>query len=109
MDVKFEHCYIYEGNLVAHLRNFMDNDLKGRCYTHVLDLDVEFAYSEEPVPFSEIGSLTFQPIKVGEVWARKNFACEWFHLTGKLPKDVDRKELYFAFGIQGEALLLSHV
>lgn len=106
MDVKFEHCYIYEGNLVAHLRNFMDNDLKGRCYTHVLDLDVEFAYSEEPVPFSEIGSLTFQPIKVGEVWARKNFACAWFHLTGKLPKDVDRKELYFAFGIQGEALLV---
>jgi len=78
-------------------------------YTDELILKSQKAFSvtlPKTVPFNEIGTLTFKPIQLGEVWAEKNFACAWFHLKGKLPKDVDRKELYLDFSNQGEGLLV---
>lgn len=106
MEPKFEHCYNYEGLVVEQLRHFLQRDFQNLCYTGVLELQTEFAYSEEPVPFKEIGNLKFKPIQLGDVWAEKNFDCAWFHLKGKLPKDIDRKELYLDFSNQGEGLLV---
>ena len=40
------------------------------------------------------------------MWARENFACAWFHLTGKLPQGTARENLYLDFQNDGEALLV---
>ena len=103
---QFKHNYQHERELEYHLGQFLEHDLKWRCRESVLVLEVSFAYSEEPIPFEEIDSLQFKPIKAGEVWAEKNFACAWFHLTGKLPEGIDRTNLWLDFGNGGEALLV---
>lgn len=102
----FKHKGQYEGELEWYEKGFFENEFKAMCYTKVLDLNVSFAYSDEPTPFSEKSSLVFKPIKVGDVWAEKNFACAWFHLEGKLPVDIDRKGLYLDFFNGGEGLLV---
>lgn len=103
---KFEHNTLYQREWENYNEHFLRAELSKRCYQKVMDLDVSFAYSEEPTPFEEIGRLEFKPLKIGEVWAKKNFACAWFHVTGKLPKDVDTTELYLDFSNDGEGLLV---
>ena len=105
--IVFAHKDQYERELEAwYVRKFAEKEMKDLCYENVLPLNVTFAYSEEPVPFEDIKNLEFKPISVGEQWASKNFACAWFHLTGKLPKDVDREGLYLDFSNSGEGLLV---
>lgn len=96
----------YEQDLQIFTQRFLDGKLKELCHHKVMDLNVTFAYSEEPVPFAQIGALEFVPIQIGGVWARKNFACAWFHLTGKLPAGLDKAQLYLDFMNDGEALLV---
>ena len=96
----------YEDDLEIYHKRFFEGEFKELCFQKVMDLDVSCSYSEEPVPFSEIGKLPFQPITIGGVWARKNFACAWFHLYGTLPADVSRDELFLDFENDGEALLV---
>ena len=88
------------------LRVFLEGELKEKCHEDVLTLQAEFAYSDEPVDFKDIPSLTFKPIQKGEAWATKNFGCAWFHLTGKLDKDIDRSNLMLDFLCGGEGLLV---
>lgn len=103
----FQHKGQYERELeIFTLKKFIEVEFKELCREKILDLDVTFAYSEEPVPFAEKDSLVFKPIKKGEIWAKKNFACAWFHLTGKLPKEIDRKNLYLEFCNDAEGLLV---
>ena len=103
---KFERAYKGDELLQWKLSLFFEGELSRRCYEEVTGLSMEFAPSDEPVPFEEIASLQFTPIQVGDVWARKNFACAWVHVTGTLPKNVDRNSLYLDFGCNGEALLV---
>ena len=102
----FAHRGQYEREIEFQNDQYLHGEFLYRCRKHVMHLDVTFAYSEEPVAFEDISTLTFKPLKVGEVWARKNFACAWFHLTGKLPADVERKHLYLDFSNGGEGLLV---
>ena len=103
----FAHKEQYDRELEwLKLRHFFEHEFIGLCHTRVMPLDVTFAYSDEPTPFEEISSLDFKPIQVGDVWAKKNFACAWFHLTGKLPEGIDRTDLYLDFVNGGEALLV---
>lgn len=104
---EFKHKEQYDRELEwLRVRRFFENDLLPLCHTNVLDLNVTFAYSDEPTAFEDIGTLEFEPIKVGDVWAKKNFACAWFHLTGKLDKGVDRTDLMLDFADGGEGLLV---
>lgn len=104
---EFKHKEQYDRELEwLRVKRFFDNDLLPLCHTNVLDLNVTFAYSDEPTAFEDIGALKFEPIKVGDVWAKKNFACAWFHLTGKLDKSVDRADLMLDFADGGEGLLV---
>ncbi|MBQ3356184.1 MAG: alpha-mannosidase [Oscillospiraceae bacterium] len=96
----------YERDLEILLGRFIYQKLKTLCWQHVLSLDAAVACSAEPVPFSEIGNLDFCSIQEGEVWARENFACGWFRLTGKLPANTDRSGLYLEFFNDGEGLLV---
>lgn len=102
----FEPWNKYEEDLEVFVSRFLTGKLKALCYPKVMDLNVSFAYSEEPVPFEQMGNLTFEPIQVGDIWAKKNFACAWFHLTGKLPEKTDRAGLCLEFSNDGEGLLV---
>lgn len=96
----------YEGDLEFFTKRFLEGKFKEMCFQKVMDLDVSCAYSEEPIPFEELEKLPFQPIAIGGVWARHNFACAWFHLAGTLPEGTAREELYLDFENDGEALLV---
>lgn len=103
---KFEHKGQYERELEIYLKKFSEEEFKALCTTKIADLSVEYAYSDEPVKYSEMSSLRFKPIKIGEVWAYKNFACAWFHLYGKIDSSVEINDLYLDFCNGGEGLLV---
>ena len=104
---EFKHKDQYDRELEwLKLRKFFETDLHAACYTKVMDLEATFAYSDEPVAFEDISKLNFQSIKIGDVWAKKNFACAWFHLTGKIDKNLDRSDLFLDFSDDGEGLLV---
>lgn len=102
----FEAWNKYEEDLEIYTRRFLEGELKNRCFQKIMDFRVCYAPSKEPVCFENISELAFVPIKIGGVWARENFACAWFKLTGKLPADTERDELYLEFANDGEALLV---
>lgn len=103
---QFEPWNKYDQDLENRMKDFLCGRLKELCYRKVMDLDVSFAYSEEPIPFEQIQTLSFSPIRTGDIWARKNFACAWFHLTGRIPAEMDRSDLYLDFANDGEGLLV---
>ena len=96
----------YEEDLEIFMKRFFAGKFRDLCFPKVMDFQVEYAYSEEPVPFEEAKTLNYIPIQVGEAWAKKNFACAWFHLTASLPEGTDRENLYMDFQNEGEALLV---
>ena len=102
----FEPWNKYEEDLEIFTKRFLEGQLRALCYSKVMDLDASYHYSEEPVPFNQISCLNFEPISIGGVWARQNFACAWFHLTGKLPAGTETDQLYLEFANDGEALLV---
>lgn len=103
---QFESWNKYEQDLEIFVGRFIHQKLKQLCRPRVIALNAAFAYSKEPIPFSEISTLEFVPIQEGEAWARENFACGWFHLTGKLPENTDREGLCLEFFNDGEGLLV---
>ena len=79
----------YEEDLEIFTKRFLEGELKNRCFQKIMDLQVYYSASKEPVCFEKVPELTFTPIEIGDVWARENFACAWFKLTGKLPADLE--------------------
>lgn len=102
----FEQWNKYEEDLQIYTKRFLKGELKNRCFQKLMDFAVSYAPSGEPVCFENISELTFTPIEIGDVWARENFACAWFHLTGTMPAGTDTRELYLDFQNEGEALLV---
>ncbi|MDR0855570.1 MAG: hypothetical protein LBN25_04285, partial [Christensenellaceae bacterium] len=80
--------------------------LAAKVYTKVSELDAEFAYSKEPVPFALLKAQKFTKIKRGEVWNRDNFGCAWFHFSGKLPP-ADKGRLALLISLQGEGVTVN--
>jgi len=102
----FEAWNKYEEDLEIYTRRFLEGELKNRCFQKIMDFKVCYAPSKEPVCFENISELIFEPMKIGDVWARENFSCAWFHLTASLPAGIDTQELYLDFQNEGEALLV---
>ena len=102
----FEEWNKYEEDLEIYTKRFLEGELKNRCFQKIMDFQVSFAPSDEPIPFEQVKTLSYIPIEIGDVWAEKNFACAWFKLTGKLPADMEYSELYLEFANDGEALLV---
>ena len=96
----------YEEDLEIYTKRFLEGELKNRCFQKIMDFQVCYAPSKEPVGFENISELVFDPIEIGGVWARENFACAWFKLTAKLPAGIECSELYLEFANDGEALLV---
>ena len=96
----------YFDNNISEMERVLDNELKSLVYTKVLDLNVEYAHSKEPVKFSDKDKLEYKPLKVGESWGEL-FDCAWLHLSGKYANN-DSKKIYLALDVSGEALLYSN-
>lgn len=72
--------------------------------TKIIDLDISFSLSKEPVLFVNRLKDTYQTISVGDSWGRL-FDCAWFKLSGTIPSSLLKEKLYLRFDISGEALL----
>ncbi len=103
---QFQPWNKYEEDLEIFTKRFLDNQLKDLCFSKILDFQVGYAPSDEPIPFAEAKALNYIPIEQGQVWAEKNFACAWFHLTATLPEGTELSQLYLDFQNEGEALLV---
>lgn len=61
--------------------------LAKRCYTKLENVEVTVCKSREPIAPGQEESLTYTPIRPGEVWAPHVYDCAWFHVTGKTPSE----------------------
>ncbi len=102
----FEAWNKYEEDLEIYTKRFLEGELKNLCFQKIIDFQVSYSSSKEPVCFEKVPDLSFMPIQIGDVWARENFACAWYKLIAKLPADVECSELYLEFANDGEALLV---
>ncbi len=89
---------------LQHNRNikytlFLSN-LRKSIYTYVTNLNATVYKSKEPVPFSEVGTLPFSNIKVGESWGGF-FDCAWFKFEGKIKCD-NKDNLVVLLDVGGE-------
>lgn len=78
-------------------------DLKKQRIIASAPLSAAYWRSEEPVPFPERNTGSFQPVRVGDRWG-ENWQCAWFHIRGEVPEDWNgeiRARLQFG----GEALV----
>lgn len=81
--------------------------LKDSVYERLVGLDMSYALTQEPVPFRERLSLSYAPIREGEVWSNSLWDCGWFHITGDIPQAPAGRTLYFAFDFEGEGCVFS--
>ncbi|HPS38736.1 MAG TPA: glycoside hydrolase family 38 C-terminal domain-containing protein [Candidatus Cloacimonadota bacterium] len=62
-----------------------------------------YVYNQEaPIPYSDLGSLQFAPIKVGEVWGHA-WGSAWFKLSGEFQPDTADLEAGLWLDFDGEA------
>ncbi len=85
-------------------RNKLDA-LRKKTFRPCGTLDVSVSVSREPTPPEDKDSLTYRRIWPGEVWAKHVFDCGWFHVTGALPADFEKKPYVIQINIGGEGLV----
>ena len=71
-------------------------------------LEVSVGKSREPVSPEKKDSLKYRRICPGEVWAQHVFDCGWFHVTGALPADAEKKEYVIQINVGGEGLVYAN-
>ena len=79
--------------------------LRKRTFRPCGGLTVSVAVSREPTPPEAKDGLTWRRIQPGEVWAKHVFDCGWFHVTGALPADFEKKQYVVQIHIGGEGLV----
>lgn len=81
--------------------------LRDFIYRRESGLEMAYAVTAEPVPFSERLNLEYRTIAEGERWSASLWDCGWFHVTGKVPATPEGRELYLAFDFEGEGCIFS--
>lgn len=76
-----------------------------KIYEKAAPLFIEVFLSDEPLKFEEREKGEFHRFEVGETWSKKLFGCGWFHITGKIPENEDKKGLVCRIDISGEGLV----
>ena len=79
--------------------------LRKECYTKVGALEASYAWSAEPVPFEDKDSLTYKPIRVGQVWSNESYGCAWFRLKGKVPATAKGEKVALLISDGGEGCI----
>lgn len=67
-----------------HLRRLIN--IRGKIYSTVGRLDVEYLPSKEPIEYAEAVKKEFKPFKTGKVWTKDEFGCCWFRFKGVIPE-----------------------
>ena len=78
--------------------------IRRRIFTKVTGLRAEIFRSPEPVPFDELTTKNFTPLRAGAGWGR-TFDCAWLRITGDVPQGVS--DPVVLLGIRGEGLIHS--
>lgn len=78
--------------------------IRKSIYTIISDLDLEYCFSHEPITLKEAKELGFRQINIGQKWG-KAFDCSWFKITGKIPQNMDNKNLALILMLGGEGLV----
>lgn len=81
--------------------------MRREIYTPVAQLQVEFAATEEPVPWEERHNLTYRKLPKNGRWTHV-FGCAWFHIYGQVPESAAGKHVVAHIDIGGEGLVYSH-
>lgn len=82
-------------------------EMREEIYTPVFQLQVEAAPTEEPVPWEERHTLTYQKLPKNGRWA-KVFGCAWFHMQGEIPRSAAGRHVIAHIDIGGEGLVYPH-
>ena len=80
--------------------------LRNGIYTRLFSLTIEFAVTAEPVSFEKRTSLSYSPLKEGDVWSSHVWDCGWFHITGDMPSEAS-DNYYLALDFEGEGCVFS--
>lgn len=84
------------------ITQFIDR-IYAQRYSHPQPLTTSYIYNQnKPIPFSEVHSKKFKPIKVGAQWG-KIWGSAWFKVEGTVPKSHAGNEVYALVDIDGEA------
>lgn len=76
--------------------------VRGSVYEKIADLETTCVKSAEPIPYADLDSYTFEPIKEGDLWADQHFGCAWFKLRGKVPAGTAHPVI--VFNVNGEGM-----
>ena len=79
-------------------------ELQNNFYTEKVPLRCEAAVSAGEVPFEERLTLDYKKISPGDKWG-EDWESAWFHVTGKIPGNWDRKKVKLLFHLGGEGLI----
>ena len=83
--------------------------LRKKTVIPIAPLKAAVAVTKEPVPIEKRDSLSFRPIRPGEVWAKRVYDCGWFHITGELPAGAGNDpNLALLLRLGGEGLLYTN-
>lgn len=78
--------------------------IRDAIYTRVRSLDAQILRSEEPIPFAELETAAFRPVKPGTAWGKK-YDCAWLKVTGDVPAGLANPVVLL--GLRGEGLVWS--
>ncbi len=53
----FEAWNKYEEDLEIYTKRFLEGELKSRCFLKIMDFQISFAPSDEPIPFEQVKTL----------------------------------------------------
>lgn len=82
-------------------------EMSSQIYTTVAELQVEAAFSDEPIPWENRKELTYKKLPKNGKWAGV-FGCAWFHMQGKVPETAAGRHVVAHIDIGGEGLVYLH-
>ena len=84
--------------------NVFRDRVKEEIYSEQVDLQCEYARSQDPVKFPDRLALAYKPLRRGEKWG-ENWESAWFHITGSVPEHFAGREIALLADFGGEALI----
>lgn len=97
----------HEELTIFRLEKFREK-LKDSFYPEKIPLKSEYFRSAEPVPFSEVENLDFEPIDPDTKWG-SIFDCAWFHFSGVIPESWAGQEVVALIDVGGEGCIFDEV
>lgn len=82
--------------------------LRSAAYEDIAQLDAEYFFSPEPVPFDERMNFPMKKASFLTRWSNAAYGCGWFHFMGTVPKSAEGKRLSIMVDIDAEGCFYSN-